>query len=372
MSHASTQRRLHWLSWQPTPYNDYLFQELAKDPALDLTVHFRSRVLASHPWQSALAQGYKSRFYSLILGVDWHVVWLAFLDRQAFFLVAGWDHPTSQVLLSLLRLFGRSYALWTDAPDVKRQRSALSAPVRNVWLRWIFAGAVRIMGTGEPGVRGLKEMGAPAARLINFPYWIDLAAYARGSPLTRDDASRPVRFISSGRIKNYLKGHDVAVRALARAGAVSGVNFEYWIAGAGPDEDAIREIAKSVGLQDKVKLLGWLEPEELRALFRSSDALIHPSPVHEPYGVAVIEAMAAELVVLASDATCAATDRIQHGSNGFIHPAGDVAVLSEQISVLLQNPCSIPEIGRRARATAELWPINRALAITRDTLQLEL
>jgi glycosyltransferase involved in cell wall biosynthesis len=366
MNRVLTPRRLHWLCWQATPYNDFLFQRLAADPMLDLTVHFRSRVLASHPWQSALAQGYRSRFYRLTFGIDWCLIGLALRDREAFFLIAGWDHATSQLLLSLLRLLGRSYALWTDAPDLSRQRSRPSAFFRGAWLRWVFSCAVRIMGTGEPAVRALSEMGAPESRLTNFPYWIDLTAYARDAPFSIPSSTRPLRFISSGRIKNSLKGHDVAVRALARASAEGGPEFEYCIAGVGPDEEALREIVKSVGLEHRVRFLGWLEPEELRALFRNSDALIHPSPVHEAYGVAVIEAMAAELVVFASDVTCAANDRIRHGDNGFIHTAGDVIGLSEQLADLLRDPAKIPHIGRRARATAELWPIERAVAITKD------
>src|SRR6266487_1378788 len=88
-----TARRVHWLSWLPTPYNDYLFQHLAGDSAIDLTVHYRNRVLSSHPWQSALAEGYRARFYNLLFGLDWHLLSLVLRNRRAFFLVAGWDHP---------------------------------------------------------------------------------------------------------------------------------------------------------------------------------------------------------------------------------------------------------------------------------------
>jgi glycosyltransferase involved in cell wall biosynthesis len=368
MARSPSRRRLHWLCWQPTPYNDYLFRHLARNLQIDFKVHYRTGVPASHPWQSALAKDYPARFYEPFMRVDWHVVSLAWRDPQAFFLIAGWDHPTSQLLLTLLRLFRRTYALWTDAPDMTRRRPWWYASLRSAWLKWVFAGAARIMGTGQAGVSSLKEMGAPASRLVNFPYWIDVAAYARPRPGPREGAGSRLRFVSSGRIKNALKGHDVAVRALALAGKQGGMPFEYCIAGIGPDEAALKALVESLGLQDQVKYLGWLEPDELRALFRTADVLIHPSPVHEPYGVAVIEAMAAELVVLASDATCAATDRIEHGSNGFIHRAGDVEDLAEQIAFLLRSAQSIPQIGRRARATAEQWPIERAIATIKEAL----
>lgn len=359
---------MHWFCWHPTPYNDHLFQHLAKDRSIDLIVHYRSRTLASHPWQSALAQGYSARFYAVLFGLDWHVISLALNDRGAFFVIAGWDHLTSQILLTLLRLFRRSYALFTDTPAVDGSRSKLVARARGAWLRWVFAGAVRVMSTGIIGMRNLKRMGASEHQLTNFPYWIDLVSYARRYPPNCRPA-KPLRIVSSGRIVNRLKGHDIAIRALAQAADRIAVPFEYFIAGTGPDENELREVVARLGLNDKVRWLGWLEPDDVRKLYEESDLLLHPSPVHEPYGVAVIEAMAMQLVVLASDVTYAATDRIEHGINGFIHRAGNVDELAEQICFLLQNPDLMPQIGRRARDTAELWPVRRGVNIIREMVQ---
>ena len=365
------ERRLHWFSWQPTPYNDYLFKHLARDRAIDLTVHYRIQGLSSHPWKSAFGKGYRARFYNLVFGIDWHVLSLAFRDRQAYFLIAGWDHPTSQILLTVLRLFKRHYGVWTDTPNVHRQRSPLYACVRVAWLRWIFSGAVRIMGTGQPAVQRLKEMGAPPARVVNFPFCVDLAAYARAIEPHRYDVDRPVRFISSGRIQNNLKGHDVAVRAFALMAKNSRVPFEYCIVGSGPDEAELKELVHELKLDRTVKCPGWMEPDALRALYLKADVLIHPSPVHDPFPNAVLEGMTAGLVVLGSDVSGSALDRIQNGINGFIHRAGDVNALSEQVSWLLHNPHCIPEIGKRARATAELWPVERAVDTVRQMIQVD-
>lgn len=362
-------RRIHWLSWQPTPYNESLFRFLAQERAIDLMVHYRSEGVASHPWKSAMTQGYRTRFYRMFLGLDWRVASLAIQDRRAFYFVAGWDHPTSQLLLTLLRMLKRSYALWSDTPDLERRRAGLYSLLRSAWLRWVFAGATRIMGTGRPALQGLGKMGAAENQLVNFPYWIDLKSYEGKLRPNACDEGRAMRFVSSGRIRNSLKGHDIAIRALALAAKNSEIPFEYYIAGAGPDEQSLTQLIQSLGLTDRVKILGWLEPDALRDLYRSADALIHPSPMHEPYGVVVIEAMAAGLVVLASDRTGAALDRIDHACNGFIHPAGNIAELARQIERILHDPRSIVEIGMRAQATAKLWPLDRAASIIIEMLQ---
>jgi glycosyltransferase involved in cell wall biosynthesis len=102
-------------------------------------------------------------------------------------------------------------------------------------------------------------------------------------------------------VLNWLKGHDVAIRALARASAATGQPFRHSVAGTGPDGERLRTLAADLGVADSVRLLGWTEPEDLRALTRSADALIHPSPTPDPFPNAVLEGMAAGMVVFGSD-----------------------------------------------------------------------
>lgn len=357
-------RRIHWFCWQPTPYNDHLFSSIAKERSTDLEVHYRNSVVGSHPWRSALAQGYRSRVYRLLLGVDWRSLSLPFKDRSALFVVGGWDHPTTLLLLSLLRILRFPYAVWTDTPNLARQRRTFAGALRRVWLRWIFRGARRTLGTGRPAVEALVAMGADPARTVNFPYWVDLQAYRRVPHGSRSTAT--IRFLSSGRVHNAVKGHDIAVRALALAAQRSTRPFEYAIAGTGPDTQRLEDLIASSGLKDRVKVIGWVEPDELRELYMRCDVLIHPSPVHEPFGVAVVEAMAAGLTVLASDVTGAARDRLVHGTNGFVHRAGDVEQLAEHILFVVEHPEDIAAMGERARNTAEEWPVTRGIATIHD------
>lgn len=349
--------RIHWLTYQPTPYNDYLFRNLDAADAIDLTVYFRQISVSSHPWKSNLAEGYKSQVYNTVLGVDWKIVSLPFRDPQAFFLIAGWDHPTSQILLTLLRIFKFKYGLWTDTPNLNRPRAPLKSLLRSIWLKWIFGGAAQILGTGKIGVENLHKMGAASAKLINFPTFLNLADYDREPP--QYDRHQPLRFISSGIINNPVKGHDVAIRALSIAAKeCPDIDFEYCIAGTGPDQPQLQKLVAELGMEDRVKFLGWTEPETLREYYLNAHALIHPSPIHDPYPNAVLEGMAASLVIFGSDLSGSVTDRIEHGVSGFIHPAGNVEQLAAQIIAYLEDPADFANMGICARRTSEQWPID--------------
>lgn len=358
--------RLHWLSRQPTPYNDFLFRSIACHPDIDLTVHFRDRVLQSHPWQSRMAQGYKTRYYHTVSGVDWRVLGRALEKKDTFFLIAGWDHPTAIILINLLGCLGKPFAVWTDTPYLSRRRNPLFGSCRSLWLQWVFGKAKAVMGTGLPGIQALKTMGAPGDKLVSFPFFLDLFAFARE---IEPPSYNAVTFISSGRIKNSLKGHDLALRALALAVKRSERPFQYFIAGNGPDEQELKNLASRLGIDHGVRFLGWTEPQELRSYYLSSHVLIHPSPIHDPFPNAVLEGMAAGLAVLGSDVSGSVKDRVTHGYNGFVHPAGDTRVLAEHIEFVLRNPDKIAEMGRRARLTAEQWPVERGVSVIRKILQ---
>ena len=361
--------RIHWLTYQPTPYNDYLFRHLDADKQIDLHVYFRQTSVSSHPWKSNLAEGYNSQVYNPVLGVDWGVVSLPFRDPQGFFLVAGWDHPTSQILLTLLRIFRFKYGLWTDTPNLNRPRAPIKSFLRSIWLKWIFGGAAQILGTGKIGVENLKKMGAKEEKLINFPTFLDLAAYDLERKPRSSDQAQPLRFISSGTIKNAVKGHDLAIRALSIAAKkCQHIAFEYYIAGTGPDESDLKQLVKGLELEDHVKFLGWTEPEALREFYLKSDALIHPSCTHDSYPNAVLEGMAAGLVVFGSDVSGSVTDRIEHGVSGFIHQAGNVEQLAAQIIAYLIDPESVAKVGTQARRTAAEWPIEYGVNTIRSIL----
>jgi len=88
------------------------------------------------------------------------------------------------------------------------------------------------------------------------------------------------------------KGQRTAIEAMARLEA--GVLF---LIGAGPDEGALRAHAAALGVADRVRFLG--ARLDVHRVLGGMDAFVHPALV-EGLGIAVLEAMAAGLPVVAT------------------------------------------------------------------------
>lgn len=356
--------RLHWTCWQPTPYNDLLFEKLARLPDLGLLVHFREMVLTSHPWQSALAQGYASRVFQPRGGIDWTLVRLAARERYATFVFGGWDTVTTSVALLVLMLRGVPYLVWTDTPDMAARRGPLKRVLRRWWLKRVFEHASFVMGTGAPALAALRAMGCEPVKLRNLPYFVDLQALV---PPAAADPTVKLAYLSSGRLHRD-KGYDVALRALARVHSKDR-QFSYSIAGIGPERAALERLADELGIRDCVHFLGWLEPAAMVDFYRSGQIFLHPAR-REPYGVVVLEAMAAGLAVVASDATAAAVDRITDGMNGYLHASDDHGAIARSLRRAISDPPGLARMRAAARATAEEWPVDRGVTTVREALSI--
>jgi glycosyltransferase involved in cell wall biosynthesis len=105
-----------------------------------------------------------------------------------------------------------------------------------------------------------------------------------------------VRFISIGRLVSW-KGFHLGLRAFAR---MQYPGAEYWIAGGGPEQRRLQALARELGVENRVRILGSLSREQVVAALHQCDVLVHPS-LHDSGGAVCAEAMAAGRPVLCLD-----------------------------------------------------------------------
>ena len=100
-----------------------------------------------------------------------------------------------------------------------------------------------------------------------------------------------------------------------------------------------------------VKSLGRIPPKDMPSVYQMSDILLSPT-VREGFGLAVAEAMACGLPVVASNCS-SIPELVDHGKGGFLCPVGDVDAFAERINILADSPRLRREMGEYNRAKAE-------------------
>lgn len=91
---------------------------------------------------------------------------------------------------------------------------------------------------------------------------------------------------------NDNKNHETVIRALAK---LKQKNVFYSIAGNGPKQEYLEQLIVDLGLNDRVRLLGYRE--DVSNLYKAADIYVHPS-FREGLSVATMEAMASGLPVI--------------------------------------------------------------------------
>jgi glycosyltransferase involved in cell wall biosynthesis len=373
--------KLRWLAWQPTPYNDVLFRTIEADPEFALTVYYRLDQTSTHPWQKPLRQGYASKIYrGRGLRLDLDLLKLALRENDSVFVLAGWPGLTSKAIILLLSSRQRRFIFWTDTPQVRHIAGkaakiriqeliadntpypAWHALMRRCFYRLVFARAGAVMTTGKPGLDAYLALGCPRTKLVTMPFFVDLPAIGQYEAIQQKFAAvDPFVFVAAGQLV-HRKGYDIAVNALGLLRKKTAASFRFLILGNGPERGALEALSRTNGVTQEVAILGWQEPDEVRRILSESHVFVHPAR-HDPFPVAVLEAMAAGLPVLGSESAGSVTDRVVSGRNGLIHARGDAEALADQMLKVLSHRHFAADMAKSARSTAEEWPPSRALAI---------
>jgi glycosyltransferase involved in cell wall biosynthesis len=121
------------------------------------------------------------------------------------------------------------------------------------------------------------------------------------------------------------------------------------IAGAGPLRADLEQLAGTLGLRDNVKFLGRVA--NMPEFYRSIDLFALPSVAGEGLPLAIIEAMATGLPVVATRVGGAA-ELICNGAEGFVVGRNDPAGLAQSLRLLLVDLGLRQRLGQSARRRA--------------------
>lgn len=156
-------------------------------------------------------------------------------------------------------------------------------------------------------------------------------------------ASGVLRLGAIGEI-SHRKGFDVLLEALADLVA-RGRDVHLTIAGSGCAQASLEHLAHVRSVSGRIEFMGWIKDPCL--LFNRIDLLCVPSRA-EPFGMVVIEAMAAGIPVIAT-LTDGPSEIIDDGRTGWLFPVDDVAALAERLDALHEDQSLLQKVSVAAR-----------------------
>lgn len=131
-------------------------------------------------------------------------------------------------------------------------------------------------------------------------------------------------------------------------------NTNLIIAGAGhysPHHEYIKKQIKSLNLENRIIILGWLKPDDTLSLIKNAKLFISSSR-YEGLPFVLIESLNLGTPIVVSD-TPGNSDVIKDGYNGNSYPLGKPDELAAKIETLLNNPSKTKEMRVNARVDFE-------------------
>jgi len=195
-----------------------------------------------------------------------------------------------------------------------------------------------------------RHLGWENIRVV--PNGVDLLSFAprRDASAAGEWPSPGLRLLSVGRL-HPQKGHRVLLDAIARARGAGG-SLSLLVAGEGAEHPALEAQAGALGLRGCVRFAGR---REVRPLLAAADVFVFPS-LYEAAGIAMIEAMACALPVVASRAG-GIPEVVEHGVSGILVAPGDADELARALTALEGDPERRRRLAAAARTRAEAFDV---------------
>lgn len=115
-------------------------------------------------------------------------------------------------------------------------------------------------------------------------------------------------------------------------------------------QNELRALTDELGVSEVVRFTGF--QKDVPAVLSALDVLVHSSSVPEPFGLVIIEGMAAGKPVVATSAG-GVLDIIDHGRNGLLVPVNDAQAMSEAMVTLARDRALAERLSAQARQHVE-------------------
>jgi len=375
----------------PVQYASPIFRLMAQHPQLDFHVAYcsmRGAEAAHDPefgrsvkWDVPLLDGYKwthvpnrgsgsESFLGLRNPGLWKIIRQGEFDALICFV--SYLRWTFWISCLAARSCGVPFIFGTDASSIEPRdgRKWKSMFKRLAW-PLLFRLSSQVLTASSAGKQMMRSFGIPEDQIsmtldtVDNDWWIEQSARVDRTNVRAswgvDSAERVVLF--SGKLQSWKRPLDVL-----RAFAVADISRSTLVfAGDGALRPALEAEASTLGISNRVRMLGFVNQSQLPAVYRACDVMVIASD-YEPFGLVVNEAMLCGCVVVASDRVGACQDLIVPNVTGFVFGCANVQSLAGVLRDIFAKPSSLSEISAAARNQMRNWSPQASAAALVDAI----
>lgn len=224
--------------------------------------------------------------------------------------------------------------------------------------RAVLAAATRVICVSDDVRAHARSLGGAPRKLTVIPNGVDLVRFA---PCMRVNPDVPT-VLCVGRLI-FNKGQHYLLDAVA-ALTEQGLGMRLVFVGDGPMEGRLRRRAAALGIGAITEFHG--RSDRVDALLAQADIFVRPS-LSEGMSLAILEAMAAGLPVIASDVS-GVRQLIRNNTDGLVVPPRRVPELSAALARLLGDARLRNALGAHARQRALAYGWSRVVSATAEVM----
>jgi len=342
-----------------TAYCSLPDRKMWRDPEQKTREAFDVPVLDGYRWKQLRNYSPRPRlekFYGLI-----NPAVISLVSSSDCCVIYGHSYISFWLAIATAKILRKPLLLGTDATSLQSHyggsswKSSLKKKVFPFLYKRI-ADLVLVPSTASK--RFIRSLGIPEERIAITPYVVDNDYIAKVASQADRRAVRESWQVADDSVVALFCAKFLprkrpldALRAFARANVP---NSYLVMVGEGPLADSIKEEAKRLDVEHKVRFPGLIKYSKLPEAYASSDVLVFPSE-HEPYGLPVNEAMICGIPAIVSDRVGAGFDLVENGETGIVFPSGDVESLTGILRDVLADRARLKRMGEAARKRIETW-----------------
>lgn len=340
------------------PYRIPVFEELAKNPLVDLKVFYCAETHRHRNWE---VKSCKSYDYTVLPGMciraggfNCHlnpsIVWKLLHGNYDVVILGGCCDLTTQLAFIVSKLAKIPLILWSEGiTSAQSKLGKLASPFTD----HIVASVDAVVVPGELSRQYHIMCGAMPERVFIAPSIVDnefyIEQYNRLHPkkkqLKKDRGIRHNKvilyvgqLIERKGIQYLISAYELLKRDYNDACLV--------IVGDGPLKDKLQEVCIEQNIDDVI-FTGWVSEKEKVIYYSIADVFVLPT-LEDVWGLVVNEAMCCGLPIITTNAAGCSIDLVENGYNGFIVNSGDVEQLYYALLNTFENPVEHDQMGIRS------------------------